>query len=80
MFSLQELLPLVTDKNVEIQTLIPEIHLLQINLLDLCRECRECFQKLAIDKNYRVIIVSGAGRLFTAGEKNLKKQMQIQDF
>ncbi|XP_076098820.1 delta(3,5)-Delta(2,4)-dienoyl-CoA isomerase, mitochondrial-like isoform X1 [Mytilus galloprovincialis] len=31
------------------------------------RECRECFQKLATDKNYRVIIVSGAGRLFTAG-------------
>lgn len=31
------------------------------------RECRECFERLAEDSSYRVVILSGAGRLFTAG-------------
>ncbi|XP_078315056.1 delta(3,5)-Delta(2,4)-dienoyl-CoA isomerase, mitochondrial-like isoform X2 [Crassostrea virginica] len=31
------------------------------------RECRECFQKLSTDKDCRVVILSGAGKAFTAG-------------
>lgn len=31
------------------------------------RECRECFERLAEDSNYRVVVLSGSGRLFTAG-------------
>lgn len=33
-----------------------------------CRECRECFQQLATDSNYRVVVLSAGGRLFTAGK------------
>lgn len=31
------------------------------------RECRECFQRLSTDKDCRVVVLSGAGKIFTAG-------------
>lgn len=31
------------------------------------RECRECFEQLAVDTDCRVVVLSGSGRVFTAG-------------
>lgn len=31
------------------------------------RECRECFQRLSTDKDCRVVVLSAAGKVFTAG-------------
>ena len=34
------------------------------------REVEECFDKLADDEECRVVILSGAGKIFTAGAAN----------